>query len=185
VATIDGLLRVSPDFSSHSLLAYDYDRVSGVAVGGDGHIYTTDQIDNRLVILNADGSFNRSFFIGPVPTGLDFDQGGVLYAAIFSDQSLRRVDLNSDSSTTVLSGIQEISDIAFSADGSYYLSMARGNILQHRSITHSLLESVGTQNFADSIAIMPVPEPSTCVLATQGLLAVVLNLRRRRMSEAF
>jgi DNA-binding beta-propeller fold protein YncE len=153
-------------------------RSSGVAVGPDNRIYVTDQVRNQLVIFDAARQFERSLSFGNVPTGLAVAPDGSLLAASFREDALRRTPLPADgTSTVVLSGINEPSDVAFAKDGSYYLSL--GSTLQHRAADHSLLKSISTDEFTDSLVVF-IPEPTS--LATTCL--VFLFLRRRSRSSA-
>jgi sugar lactone lactonase YvrE len=160
---------VAPDFSSYRNLSF-FTRASGVAVAQDDRVYATDQSANRLLVFNASRNLERTFDTGNVPVGIDFSPSGQLYLCEFLNDRLVIVDTSSGATTPVLTGLNEISDIEFSVDGSYYLSWNRGDYLEHRSADGTLLASATTSGVVDSIAFM-VPEPtSSLLLATATLI---------------
>jgi DNA-binding beta-propeller fold protein YncE len=63
---------------------------AGVALGPEGRLFVSDAGNNRIVVYDADGTFNY-FFGSPRlhgPLGIDFDKSGLLYVANSSDNRI-------------------------------------------------------------------------------------------------
>lgn len=170
-ASVSGLLEIATDFSAFQVLPYSFSRASGVAISANNRLFVTDQAANKLLIFDQTRHLISSSALGLVPTGLDFDGAGQLFAASFLDGKL----LNVTAGTARLTGINEICDVEFADDDGYYVAFNRGGMLAHYSAANQLLTSTATGAFSDSIAIFPatVPEPATWILAILGVATAV------------
>ena len=185
-ATVDGLVEVRSDFSSFSFVDHAFERVSGVAIGPDGKLYTTDQATDELVVFSEDRQFEQSFELGDVPSvpvGLDFNAAGDLYAALFLDQEIRLIDVEGQSSTILIDGLDDVSDISFGPDGSLYVSYDRGReFIAYDSDLQVFAKAQALSGaFGDSIVVFhanQIPEPAAAMMF--GLGCVAITFRRSR-----
>jgi hypothetical protein len=177
-ASTPNLLEVQPDFSAFRTMPRTFNRSSGVAVGPDNKVYATDQNQGVVAVFDQARNFERTFGLAALPTGIDFGSDpSLLYYCAFNADALRRLDLTTGATSFVSGPFNDISDVEFAPDGSYYVSWERGHVLEHRSAQHATLQTVVNGDFGDAI-VMYVPEPVTPMLL--ALTATGLAGRRAR-----
>jgi len=181
-ASTPNLIEVQPDFGGFRTMPWSFNRASGVAVGSDDFLYATDQGTRQVIVFDPARNHQRNIGTGGLPTGIDFGPAGQLYVCDYTASQLRRLDLASNTFSTVLTNHDFISDVEFAADGSYYLSWYNGHRIEHRSPQDALLQFYESGDTSDALAVY-VPEPGA---AAVGLLLAVLGTtigaRHRRRS---
>ncbi len=157
VASNDGIIEIASDFGSHRLLSHDFDRASGVVVGPDNKLYVSDQLADDLVIFDANRNFEDCFYIGNIPVGLEFNGNGKLLASIFGPGELREIDVDSQTTSLILGGLHNISDISFTSHGDFYVSLERGREIWGFRSDLSVFSTAKTGEFSDSIVVYEIP----------------------------
>jgi len=157
-------------------------RASGIAFADDGTLYVTDQLDDELFRLDANLVTNLQIYAGGfVPTGIDFDAAGKLLVTYFGDGRLDRFDVSTLNAETVVSGLGYggISDVLSLPSGQLLTTDDRNRLNIFTSSGMLLSQTPGVGRFGDSLAFLPVPEPSVLAMLAVGLCAGMLHRCRR------
>jgi DNA-binding SARP family transcriptional activator/ABC-type transport system substrate-binding protein len=88
--TYDGVTRVDPSTNTVRHREYLNNTVSGIAVG-DGYVWATISADDKVWLLDTDGTIQSSFETGSGPAGVTI-AGGVAWVANSRDGTVTRVD---------------------------------------------------------------------------------------------
>ena len=108
----DRVLKITPDEVVQIGSRVEFNKPTGIILGGDGRIYITDRNNDRLIILNANGSLFKEINVGfDKPTGIDVvnfvdDQGELVDVEIYiTDRNNDRLlKLDADGQITMTIG---------------------------------------------------------------------------------
>jgi sugar lactone lactonase YvrE len=176
-----------PGFSDGSGVAAQFNGPIGVAVDGAGRVFVADSYNDRIRVIQQDGSVSTlaggdrpGFVDGPgasarfeTPTGLAIDRAGTLWVADTGSNAIRRVQQDGSVSTLMRSdrfaapdALRRPLSVVVTSDGVLYVSeMARGRVLQISAAgsVHVLTGALANQRLA---------RPSALALLEDGSLMV-------------
>jgi sugar lactone lactonase YvrE len=170
------------DAAGHAtLFATGLYQPQGIACDSSGNVFVSTWINNMtaLAILKYDPSGNRSTFaitssLG-IPRGLTFYSGN-LYATFYN--SVQRYAPNGIRTVATSTGLVNAIGVAFDSSGNFYVTdQGNGNVMKYAPNGVGAVFASGL-NLPTYIAVGPVPEPSTSVLLSLGVTALLVGHRR-------
>lgn len=157
-----------------------FERASGVTFAPDGSLYVADQSTNVITHFDSSLSIQRQFHSGgSITTGIEVSKTGHLLVTLWGNGRLDRIDLQTLSSETLVSGLGRsgISDV-FELPNGNLLTTSERNVLSLFDEDGGLISSrPGVGAFGDGVAFL-VPEPSPMamlLLLAIGLLLLIPN----------
>jgi hypothetical protein len=162
----------------------DFQRASGVAFDGAGHIYATDQFATGVQLYSSGSNPVRQSTIpwnSSVGTGLDIAADGSILASDFGNGRFDRINPVTGMTTHLVSGLAYgvATDVAALADGTF-LAVSYSARLQHFSATGQLIANGPVAGTFDGVAVF-VPAPGAAGLVA-GLAMATYRRRRVRHS---
>ena len=140
-----------------------------LAFDSSGNLYVSEFNANRIEKFTAPGV--SSVFVTGLssPYGLAFDNGGSLYVANYGGHTIQKFAPGGGSSSIFASGLTDPAGIAFDSTGNLYVAdeWALPNYGAVMRFTPGGVGSVfysGAYSGPVSVAIRPVPEPSSMIL---------------------
>ncbi len=149
---------------------------TGVTVDASGNLYVANSGDNTISKFDAAGNYLAAGSIAgnlDAPFGLARDASGNLYAANVNNNTISKFDASGSFVSTLGSGSLSVPvGLAIDSSGNLYAANYNGNTIAKFSAAGTFLLSWSTADAPRFLAVAPVPEPSTWMLAT--IAAVVL-----------
>lgn len=135
------------------------DSPSGIAADADGNVYIADQYNNRIrkvdvftgriSTIAGNGSAANSGDNGPgtlaslnIPQDLVLGKSDQLYIADWGNNAIRQLDLNSNTITTLMSGLADPGYLAIDRDDNLYIAET-GHVSKRDAVTGAVTRVVG------------------------------------------
>jgi DNA-binding beta-propeller fold protein YncE len=159
----------------------------GLAFDSAGNLYAANEALNTIAKITPGGVVTVFASTGlNNPFGLAFDTAGNLYAANYGDNTIEKFTPGGVGSVFASTGLNLPFGLAFDSAGNLFAANLNSATIEKFTPggVGSLFATttVGPTALAFGPTISSVPEPSTLVLSSMGLLGLIgINLIRRRL----